>query len=95
MDSRFCSRVCPGLVINIQRSNGEGWAGRCVVCAGVPAGPGGWAGTHCPLLPGQIHEAKVKAVRVDGTFVSVEWTEGDTVKGKEVSAALPRVVPMH
>ncbi|XP_065529583.1 kinesin-like protein KIF2C isoform X2 [Lathamus discolor] len=54
MDSRFCSRVCPGLIINIQRSNG------------------------------QIHEAKVKTVRVDRTSVSVEWTEGGTVKGKEI-----------
>ncbi|KAM9008212.1 kinesin-like protein KIF2C isoform 2-T2 [Ara ararauna] len=54
MDSRFCSRVCPGIVINIQRSNGR------------------------------IHEAMVKTVKVDGTAVSVEWTEGGAVKGKEI-----------
>ncbi|KAM4655091.1 kinesin-like protein KIF2C [Amazona ochrocephala] len=54
MDSRFFSRVCPGIVINIQRSNG------------------------------QIQEAMVRTVKVDGTAVSVEWTEGGVVKGKEI-----------
>ncbi|KAM6415000.1 kinesin-like protein KIF2C [Rhynochetos jubatus] len=54
MDSSIYRHVCPGRVINIQRSNGL------------------------------IHKATVKTVSVERSSVSVEWTEGGVVKGKEI-----------
>uniref|UniRef100_A0A8C6ZU70 Kinesin-like protein n=1 Tax=Nothoprocta perdicaria TaxID=30464 RepID=A0A8C6ZU70_NOTPE len=58
MDPRLCRHMCPGRVVNIQRSNGL------------------------------IHTATIRAVNAERRTVSVEWSEGSSVKGKEVSAAL-------
>ncbi|GAB0193086.1 kinesin-like protein KIF2C [Grus japonensis] len=54
MDSRLYRHVCPGRVVNIQRSNGL------------------------------IHKATVKTVNVERSCVSVEWSEGGAIKGKEI-----------
>ncbi|XP_047915221.1 kinesin-like protein KIF2C isoform X2 [Anser cygnoides] len=54
MDPRLYRHVCPGRVVNIQRSNGL------------------------------IHKATVRTVNVERSLVSVEWSEGGTVKGKEI-----------
>ncbi|XP_054240518.1 kinesin-like protein KIF2C [Indicator indicator] len=57
MDARLCRRICPGLSINIQRSNGL------------------------------IHKATVMTVSVERAVVCVEWSEENSVKGKEVDIA--------
>ncbi|XP_035189305.1 kinesin-like protein KIF2C isoform X1 [Oxyura jamaicensis] len=54
MDPRLFRHVCPGRVVNIQRSNGL------------------------------IHKATVRMVNAERSLVSVEWSEGGTVKGKEI-----------
>uniref|UniRef100_A0A452HYY2 Kinesin-like protein n=1 Tax=Gopherus agassizii TaxID=38772 RepID=A0A452HYY2_9SAUR len=55
MDSAVRSRLQPGRLIKIQRSNGL------------------------------IHSAVIKTVNVERLSVSVEWSEGESTKGKEVS----------
>nr|XP_025952559.1 kinesin-like protein KIF2C isoform X1 [Dromaius novaehollandiae] len=54
MDPRLCRHICPGRVVNIQRSNGL------------------------------IHNATIKTVNVERCSVSVEWSEGGAIKGKEI-----------
>ncbi|XP_038270216.1 kinesin-like protein KIF2C isoform X2 [Dermochelys coriacea] len=54
MDSAVCSRLQPGRLIKIQRSNGL------------------------------IHSAIIKTVNVERLSVSVEWSEGESTKGKEI-----------
>ncbi|XP_067157206.1 kinesin-like protein KIF2C isoform X2 [Apteryx mantelli] len=54
MDPRLYRHICPGRVVNIQRSNGL------------------------------IHNATIKTVNVERCSVSVEWSEGGTIKGKEI-----------
>lgn len=110
MDSRLYRLVCPGRVIKIQRSNGEGRGGDRDGGGGgggpgrrlPPSPPGaplgscrarggrgrGRAGAQRRPLPGLIHKATVKTVNADRSSVSVEWCEGGTVKGKEVSDGL-------
>uniref|UniRef100_A0A8D0DY32 Kinesin-like protein n=1 Tax=Salvator merianae TaxID=96440 RepID=A0A8D0DY32_SALMN len=54
MDSNMYRNLQPGLVINIQRSNGA------------------------------VHGAAIKTVNLEKMTVSVEWTESNTIKGKEI-----------
>ncbi|KAH1166336.1 kinesin-like protein KIF2C isoform X1 [Mauremys mutica] len=54
MDAAVCSRLQPGRLIKIQRSNGL------------------------------IHSAIIKTVNVERLSVSVEWSEGESTKGKEI-----------
>ncbi|XP_068809017.1 kinesin-like protein KIF2C [Struthio camelus] len=54
MDPRLYRHICPGRVVNIQRSNGL------------------------------IHNATIKTVNVERCSVSVEWSEGGAIKGKEI-----------
>lgn len=97
MDPRLYRHICPGRVVNIQRSHGEQQSeapGRAGISA---AGSGGGVRGYFPtfLLSGLIHKATVKTVEVQQRSVSVEWYEAGVVKGKEVRAvrrpAYPRV----
>lgn len=82
MDPRLYQCVCPGRVLNIQRSNGAGGA-RWGVGGGGPRGsPGVPASRSC--LAGLIHKATVRMVNAERSLVAVEWSEGGAVKGKEV-----------
>lgn len=90
MDPRLYRHVCPGRVVNVQRSNGEQQgeaSGRRGLCRGVGRRRSQLLPTF--LLSGLIHKATVKAVDAQQRSVSVEWCEAGVVKGKEVRAGAP------